>query len=74
MEQEILEIIASTAEISIDEIKNESSLVEDLEMDSLMIMDLIVKLEKVINQKIKSEDMVKIRTVNDVFVFVKERK
>ena len=74
MKQELLEIIASVAEISIDQINDESLLVEDLEMDSLMFLDLIIKLEKVINQKIKPEEMITIKTVNNVFDFVKERK
>ncbi len=74
MREELIEMIANIAEVSSNEVMPESSLVNDLEMDSLMLLDLTVKLQKVINQEIKPEELVALKTVNDVFDFVKEKK
>jgi acyl carrier protein len=74
MRQELMGIIASVAEVSPNQVEPESLLVDDLGMDSLMLLDLTLNLEKVIKRKIKPEELVAIKTVNDVFDFVEERK
>lgn len=74
MREELMEIIAEIAEVEFNEVKLESLLEDDLEMDSLMFLDLIVRLQKIINKEIRPEEMVTIKTVNDVIDFVKENK
>ncbi|MBQ3785338.1 MAG: acyl carrier protein [Alphaproteobacteria bacterium] len=47
-------------------VKIESALVEDLDLDSIDAVDLIVKLQSKINQKVNPEDFRQIRTIGDV--------
>ena len=47
-------------------VKIDSKLVEDLELDSIDAVDLIVKLQSTINQKVNPEDFKQIRTIQDV--------
>ena len=47
-------------------VKIESNLVEDLDLDSIDAVDLIVKLQSKINQKVDPEDFKQIRTLQDV--------
>ena len=47
-------------------IKTESKLVEDLDLDSIDAVDLIVKLQSKINQKVDPEDFKQIRTIQDI--------
>ncbi len=47
-------------------VKIESALVEDLDLDSIDAVDLIVKLQGKINQKVDPEDFKQIRTLQDV--------
>ena len=47
-------------------VKIESNLVEDLDLDSIDAVDLIVKLQSKINQKVNPEDFKQIRTLQDV--------
>ncbi len=74
MRQELMEIISTSAELPIEAITNRSKLVEDLKMDSLMLLDLLIRLEKIIKRKIKPEEMVAVKTVTDVMEFIEEHK
>ena len=47
-------------------VKTEANLVEDLDLDSIDAVDLIVKLQSKINQKVDPEDFKQIRTLQDV--------
>ena len=47
-------------------IKTDAKLVEDLDLDSIDAVDLIVKLQSKINQKVDPEDFKQIRTLQDV--------
>lgn len=75
MKKDVLDLIAEVAEVSIEEIESEESLLaDDLGMDSLMVLDLVTGIEKIINQKIKPEEMVTFKRVKDVLDFVEERR
>ena len=63
---QIQQMLANLFEISPSEIKPESKLFEDLELDSIDAIDLIVKLQKSIGKKILPEEFKNVRTVQDV--------
>ncbi|MEM5528631.1 acyl carrier protein [Gammaproteobacteria bacterium AS21] len=73
-EQEIFNRVAAILEelFEIDraDIKLESDLYEDLDIDSIDAVDLVVELKKVTGKKIKPEDFKAVRSVNDVVVQV----
>ena len=48
------------------QIKIESNLVEDLDLDSIDAVDLVVKLQTIIDRKVDPEDFKQIRTLQDV--------
>ena len=59
-------MLATLFELDPNDIKPESKLFEELELDSIDAIDLIVKLQKKIGKKIMPEDFKSVRTVNDV--------
>ena len=63
---QIQQMLASLFEIEPEEIKPESKLFEELELDSIDAIDLMVKLQKTIGKKIMPEDFKNVRTVQDV--------
>lgn len=63
---QIQQMLASLFEIKPEEIKPESKLFEELELDSIDAIDLVVKLQKTIGKKIMPEDFKNVRTVQDV--------
>lgn len=62
----IKEILIKDFDCDESKIKNESKLVEDLDLDSIDAVDLVVKLQTIINQKVDPEDFKQIRTIQDV--------
>lgn len=69
-DQQILEklkaILAEAFEISPEQVKPESHLFEELELDSIDAVDLAIKLQEMTGKRIKPEDFKTVRTVGDV--------
>jgi len=64
--QQVVDMLVKLFEIDADDIKPESKLYEDLELDSIDAVDLIVHLQKTTGRKIKPEMFKSVRTVQDV--------
>lgn len=64
--KKIQEMLAQLFDLDTEEIKPESKLFEELELDSIDAVDLVVKLQKQIGKKIMPEDFKQVRTVQDV--------
>lgn len=71
MFEKIKEIIADKLSVSEDEITMDSSFLEDLNADSLDIVELIMALEDELDMEIPDEDAENFVTVGDVVKFVK---
>ena len=71
MFEKIREIIADKLSISEDEITMDSAFLEDLNADSLDIVELIMALEDELDMEIPDEDAENFVTVGDVVRFVK---
>ena len=73
MFEKIRATIASQLSIDEDEIKMESSFMNNLGADSLDIVELIMALEEEYEIEIPDEDVEKILTVADVVEYIKSR-
>ena len=71
MFEKIKEIIADKLSISEDEITMDSAFLEDLNADSLDIVELIMALEDELDMEIPDEYAENLVTVGDVVKFVK---
>ena len=71
MFEKVREIIADKLSISEDEITVDSSFLEDLNADSLDIVELIMALEDELDMEIPDEDAEGFVTVGDVVKYVK---
>lgn len=65
LKTELTEIIASVLDMDTTDIPYEADLMEQLGVDSVMILEIVVTLERVYGCKLTQEDMVKIRSVKD---------
>lgn len=72
--QEILQtakgIIAEKLNIEEEEVKLESSFIDDLGADSLDLVDLVMAFEDEFGVKVEDEDVEKLRTVKDVVEYI----
>ena len=74
MFEKIQEIIADKLSIDAEEITLDSSFIDDLNADSLDIVELIMALEDELDMEIADEDAEKFVTVGDVVEYIKEHK
>lgn len=73
MEEEIKKMINETFFVDMDKITMESSLKDDLEIDSLDATSLVLDMEKKYNIKISNEELVKLVYVKDVVNLLEEK-
>lgn len=64
-------IIAEQLGVDANEVKLDSSFVDDLGADSLDIVELVMALEEEFDIEIPDEDAEKVSTVNDVVEYIK---
>lgn len=74
MFDQIKDIIADKLSVSVDEITLESSFIEDLNADSLDIVELVMALEDELEMEIPDEDVEGFKTVGDVVKYVQNNK
>ncbi len=72
MFEKIQEIIAEKLSIDADQITLESSFVDDLNADSLDIVELVMALEDELDMEMPDEDVEGFKTVGDVVEYVKK--
>ena len=68
--KKVIDIIARELGVNMDDIKMESTFVDDLGADTLDIVDLVMKFEDEFNLEIPDEDAEKIQTVQDAISYV----
>ncbi|NLK95629.1 MAG: acyl carrier protein [Clostridiales bacterium] len=71
MFEKIKEIIADKLSVSEEEITLDASFIDDLNADSLDIVELIMALEDELEMEIPDEDVENFKTVGDVVNYVK---
>lgn len=74
MFDKIKEIIADKLSVDEESITMDSTFVEDLEPDSLDVVELIMSLEEELEMEIPDEDAAEFITVADVVKYIKEHR
>ena len=71
---QIKEILKDTMDIDESKITLDAKLKEDLELDSLDSVELIMSAEEEFGIEIPDEDVMNIKTVNDIVNYIEEHK
>ena len=72
VEERVKGIVAEQLSIGADEIKNESSFIDDLGADSLDTVELVMALEEEFKTEIPDEEAEKITTVQQAISYIDE--
>lgn len=72
--EKLKNIIVEQLGVNEEVVKEEATFVDDLEADSLDIVELIMNIEEEFNMEIPDEETEKIVTVGDVVKYIKEHK
>ncbi len=72
--ENVRNIIVDTLSCDAEEVKLDTNLVEDLEADSLEIVELSMALQENLGVGIEDEDLEKIHTVQDILDYIKSKQ
>jgi acyl carrier protein len=73
IEKAVIEIVAEIANERAEQLKMETHFVNDLQLDSLDLMELTMKLEEEFELSVPDEDGEKLRTIGEVVDYVDEK-
>ena len=68
--QKVQDIIAQNLDVNREEVTSQASFVDDLNADSLDIVELVMAIEKEFDLEIPDEEAEKIRTVQDAVDYI----
>ncbi len=71
-EERLRKIIAKELSVSEEEVTPDASFIDDLNADSLDLVELIMAIEEEFNVKISDEEADKIKTVRDAMDYLQE--
>ena len=72
--ENVRDIIVDTLSCNVEDVKPETNLIEDLEADSLEIVELSMSLQEKLGAGIEDEDLEKIHTVQDILDYIKSKQ
>ena len=73
MEEQVKAIVAEKLGVNADQIKPESSFIDDLGADSLDTVELVMAFEEKVYIEIPDEDAEKMKTVGDAINYLKSK-
>jgi acyl carrier protein len=74
MKELIIKNLVEQLDLDADEITMESSFIDDFEMDSLDMVEMLIDLEKETGIKIPNEEIVDIKTVGQLVDYLEGKK
>ncbi|MEM7158404.1 MAG: acyl carrier protein [Myxococcota bacterium] len=66
----VKEIVADQLDVKLDEVEASKSFTDDLQADSLAIVELVLALEEKFDVKIPDDEVDKIKTVGDAITYI----
>ena len=72
--ESVRDIIVDTLSCEAEDVKPDTNLIEDLEADSLEIVELSMALQEELGIGIEDEDLEKIHTVQDILDYIKGKQ
>ena len=73
MQDKVIKLISDATKVDIAKVQPETSFVDDLNLDSLDIVELMMKMEDEFGVEIPEEDAEGLKTVNDVVKYLESK-
>lgn len=70
IKEEVIDIIVKTLEVDKKDVKDNTNLMKDLDVESLDLVDLVVAFEEKYNFEIPDNEIKNLQTVNDIVKFI----
>ncbi len=72
MKERILEIIAGQFNLDVDELDENMNFQDDLNADSIELVELVMTIEEEFDTEVSEEDLDKLKTIGDVIDYVED--
>ncbi|MFA6471104.1 MAG: acyl carrier protein [Candidatus Latescibacterota bacterium] len=73
LEQRVKDLVISQLGVEASKVNNDSSFIDDLGADSLDTVELVMAFEEEFDLEISDDDALKMRTVQDVISYLKDK-
>ncbi|PKN71311.1 MAG: acyl carrier protein [Deltaproteobacteria bacterium HGW-Deltaproteobacteria-12] len=73
LEEKVIKLVMEQLDVTREECVPEASFIDDLGADSLDLVELIMEMEEVFGLEIADEELEKIRTIQDVINYLKNK-
>ncbi|MBF7156610.1 acyl carrier protein [Bacillus albus] len=70
--EKLIQMIAEVLEVEIEDIKDDTDLVEELDADSMMALEILAGIEKEFQIKIPEEELQKFTSLNNIISVIEE--
>jgi len=74
MLEKLKEILAEELDVEMDEVTLEANFKEDLEADSLDMMQLVMEIEEEFDIEVETEELASIQTVGDLVAYIEKKQ
>jgi acyl carrier protein len=74
MEQKVIKLVSDATKIDIAKINAGTSFVDDLNLDSLDIVELMMKMEDEFGVEIPEEDAEGLKSISDIVTYLEKKK
>lgn len=74
MKEKVIKLIADTLELDAKKINEKTNLVNDLELESLDLVDLVAAFEEEFGVEIQDKDIKSLQTVGDIVKYIEKNK
>jgi len=74
MQEKVIKLVSDATKIDLAKIKIETSFVDDLNLDSLDIVELMMKMEDEFGVEIPEEDAEGLKNIQDVVTYLEKKK
>ena len=74
MKQEVIDLISKTLEINPNDLKSDTDLARDLDIESIDLVDLVTAFEEKYNFEIPDNELKNLQTVGDIVAYVEKHQ
>ncbi len=74
MKNTVMNIVAEILDLDVEEIKEDANIMEDLDADSIAVMEIVMELEDELDVEVPTEDILELNTVGDIVSYIEANK
>ncbi|NLW14980.1 MAG: acyl carrier protein [Erysipelothrix sp.] len=70
MKDKVIKIVAEVLDIEVEDINLDSNIMDDLDADSIAVMEIVMELEEELEVEVPTEAILELKTVGDIVEYI----